>query len=144
MHLAIPWARYCQYQCVCNLLSNYFKGFKSYGHFSVRGQNLRKLSSHGHTDVGARQILDQLQMSFCNPLGYVLSISMCLQCYQNIPNCLRVIGLLFFFFFFCKLSGLFANCPGTDKFDYRACSESQPSAALSVDFLRVVHCQPAN
>ena len=78
------------------------------GIFLSGDKNLRKLSSHGHSDVGARQILDQLQMSFCNPLGYVLSISMCLQCYQNIPNCLRVIGVFFF-------GSFFANCPGSSR-----------------------------
>ena len=45
-HFVIPWARSCQCQCVCKILSKYFKRFKSYGHFSqtVRGQNLHKLS----------------------------------------------------------------------------------------------------
>ena len=45
-HFAISWARSCQYQCVCESLSNYSKRFKSYGHFSlfVRGQNVHKLS----------------------------------------------------------------------------------------------------
>ena len=57
--------------------------------------------------------------------------------YQNIPNCLRVMGI------FWKLSGdkIFANCPGTDKFDYRAHSESQPLVSLPVDFFRVVQYQ---
>ena len=30
-HLAIPWARFCQYQCVCNILSKYYTRFKSKG-----------------------------------------------------------------------------------------------------------------
>ena len=28
-HFAIPWARSCQYQCVCKILSKYSKRFKS-------------------------------------------------------------------------------------------------------------------
>ena len=39
-HFAIPWARSCQYQFVCNTLPKDSKRFKSYGHFSQtdRGQ----------------------------------------------------------------------------------------------------------
>ena len=45
-HLTIPWATSCQYQCVCKILSNYSKQFKSYRHFSRtgRGQNVHKRS----------------------------------------------------------------------------------------------------
>ena len=45
-HFAISWTRCRQYQCVCKILSNYSKRFKSYRHFSRtgRGQNLHKLS----------------------------------------------------------------------------------------------------
>ena len=52
-YFATPWARSCQYQCVCKSLSNYSKQFKNYGHFSqtVRGQNLRKLSVTGHCRI---------------------------------------------------------------------------------------------
>ena len=49
--------------------------------------------------------------------------------YQNIPNGLRVISR--------TVRGI-ANSPWTDRCDYRSHSESQPSASLSVDFLRVV------
>ena len=43
-HLTISWATSCQYQCVCKILSKYFKRFKSYRHFSRTGrrQNLHK------------------------------------------------------------------------------------------------------
>ena len=34
-HFSIFWARSCQYQCVCENCSKYFKRFKSYGHFSL-------------------------------------------------------------------------------------------------------------
>ena len=120
-------------------------------------------------------------MAFDNPLGYILSISICMQIfiiifrsvqeigpvsrfriqssakprpminvilqslgldlvninvhakvYQNILNGLRVVGI------FRELSGTSQTIRGTDKGDYRAHSESQPSASLSVDFLRVV------
>ena len=41
---SISWARSCQYQCVCKILSKYSKRFKNYRHFSRtgRGQNLHK------------------------------------------------------------------------------------------------------
>ena len=44
LHLTISWATSCQYHCVCKILSNYSKRFKSYRHFSRTGrrQNLRK------------------------------------------------------------------------------------------------------
>ena len=63
-HFAIPWARCCQYQCVCKILSKYSKLFKSHGHFlqTVRGQKLRKLSGAdtaiiGHTPKVILQLL---------------------------------------------------------------------------------------
>ena len=40
-HLAIPWARSYQYQCVCKILSKYSIWLKSYGQFS--------LTDHGRT-----------------------------------------------------------------------------------------------
>ena len=45
-HFAISWTRCRQCQCVCKILSQYSKRFKSYQHFSRtgRGQNLHKLS----------------------------------------------------------------------------------------------------
>ena len=45
-HFSIPWTRYCQYQCVCKILSKYSIRFKSYRQFSRtgRGQDLHKLS----------------------------------------------------------------------------------------------------
>ena len=45
-HFAIPWTTSGQYQCICKILSNYSKRFKSYRHFSRigRGQNLHKQS----------------------------------------------------------------------------------------------------
>ena len=51
-HFPSSWARSCQYQCVCQILSKHSNRFKSYGHFSqtVRRQNLRKLSGDGHCD----------------------------------------------------------------------------------------------
>ena len=51
--------------------------------------------------------------------------------YQSIPNGLRVVGI------FRELSGD-SRTVGTDTCDYRAHSETQPSATLSVDFLRAV------
>ena len=38
----------------------------------------------------------------------------------------------------------FANCPGMDKCDYRARTESQPSASLSVDLLRIVQLESSD
>ena len=32
-HFAIPWARFCQYQCVCKILSKYSSQFKRYVYF---------------------------------------------------------------------------------------------------------------
>lgn len=79
-HFAISWAR--SYQCVCKSLSEYFKRFMSYAHFSLNvwGQNIHKLTRE-------KKLL--------------------------------------------KLS----------QGEYRTHSESQPSASLSVDFLRDVQCE---
>ena len=79
-HFAIPWARSCQYQCVCKVLSKYSKRFKSW--MSL------------FSEFEPRQNLDQAQMSFDYLMGYIMSISMCMQnfittFYQSIPFCLR-------------------------------------------------------
>ena len=60
-HFAISWARSCQYQCLCKRLSNYSKRFKSYGHFSLLGQNLHKLSG------------DKIKCLF---IGYTLKVNL--------------------------------------------------------------------
>ena len=72
-HFAIPWARPCQYQYVCKILSKYSKLFKGHGHFFANGPGTKSS--------------------------------------QTVRG---------------------GHC------DYRAHSESHPSASLSVDFLRVV------
>ena len=67
-------------------------------------------------------ILQSLELDLVN-------INVYAKVYQNIPNSLKIVGIL-------------ADCPGTHSFtdnrDYRAHSESQPSASMSGDFLRVV------
>ena len=99
--LTISWATSCQYQSVCKILSKYSKRFKSYRHFSRIGrwQNFHKQAGDkikcliiGHTmklsvsvdflmvlQFEPRQRLGQSQMTFDNLLGYILSISMCMQ-----------------------------------------------------------------
>ena len=66
-HLAIPSVRPCHYQCVCKMLSKYSLWFKSYGQLLNFSQ------------FGPRQSLDQWKMVFDKPLGYILSISMCMR-----------------------------------------------------------------
>ena len=58
VNIAIPWARSCQYQCICKILSKYFKRFSEFEH---------------------RQNLDQSQLSFDYFMGFIVSISMCMQ-----------------------------------------------------------------
>ena len=64
-HFAIPWARSFQYQIVCKILSKYSKRFKS----------LISLFS----EFEPQQNLDQSQMSFDYLIGYIMSISLCMQ-----------------------------------------------------------------
>ena len=46
------------------------------------------------SEFGARHIFDRWWLSFCNILGYILSISMCMQKFiKNIPNSLRVVSI---------------------------------------------------
>ena len=52
-HFANPWARSCQYQCVCKTLSKYSNRFKSYGHFSQ--------TDRGQTDRGHVSQTDRVQ-----------------------------------------------------------------------------------
>ena len=56
-HFAILWARYCQYQYVCKILSKYSKRFKSYEHFC-------KLigDTQLHKRTGDTQLLQKLDL----------------------------------------------------------------------------------
>ena len=77
-HFAIPWARSCQYQCVCKILSRYFKRFKSY--ISL------------FSEYEPRQNLDGSQMSFDYLIGYIMSISMCMQNFITVFHSVQEIG----------------------------------------------------
>ena len=67
LDLAIPLFRSCQYLWVCKILSKYTKRFKGIGPFSL------------FSEFGPRQNLNLSQISFDNPIGYILSIPMCMQ-----------------------------------------------------------------
>ena len=82
-HFAIPWARSCRYQCVCKILSKYSKRFKS------------KISLFSKFEP--RQNLDQSQMSFVYLMGYIMSISMCMQNFITIFHSVQEIGLFSLF-----------------------------------------------
>ena len=77
-HFAIPRARSCQYQCVCKTLSKYSKRFK----------NQISLFS----EFEPRQNLDQSQVSFDYHMGYIMSISMCMQKFITIFHSVQDIG----------------------------------------------------
>ena len=83
-HLAITLSRSCQCQCVCKLYSKYSKKFKRQGQLHF-------------LEFGPRQSLDQWQMVFDNPLGYILSISICMQNSITIFHSVQEIGLFSLF-----------------------------------------------
>ena len=82
-HFAIPWARSCQYQCACKILSKYSKRFKS--------------SISLFSEFEPRQNLDQSQLSFDYLMGYIMSISMCMQNFITIFHSVQGIGLFSLF-----------------------------------------------
>ena len=123
----MPWARSFQYQRVCKILSKHSKQIMSYGHFSqtVWGQNLHhKLSGDGHifkiwSSAKPRPMLNAILQSHGLDLVNInINVS------AKFSQTVRGQNLR-------KLSG-------DGLSDYRADSKSQPSASLSVDFLRVV------
>ena len=81
-HLAIPWARSCQYQCVYKILSKYSERFKSYGRFSQTDQGYTTSQiDQGRTH---RVIIAHLQLlcwstfsGSCNLLAICTSIIRC-------------------------------------------------------------------
>ena len=80
-HLTIPWARSCQYQCVCNISSQYSTQVKRLGHFHI----FRIWSSAKPWQM-TNVILQSLGIDHVN-------INVCIFFYQNIPKCLRVMGI---------------------------------------------------
>ena len=76
-HLAIPLSSSREWQCLCIILSKYSKSFKRYGQF------------HCFSEFEPRQRLGQSQMIFDNFLGYILSISMCMQSFITIVRLVR-------------------------------------------------------
>ena len=64
-HFAIPWVRSCQYQCVAKLYQNILNGLK--------------VKNSLFSEFEPRQNLDQSQMLFDYLMGYIMSISMCVQ-----------------------------------------------------------------
>ena len=78
-HFAIPSARSCQYQCVCKILSKYSKRFKS-------------LILLFFLEFELRQNLDQSHMSFDYLMGYIMSMSMCMQNFITIFHSVQGIG----------------------------------------------------
>ena len=109
----IPWARSCQYQYVCKLLSIYSKRFTSYRHFSrtVQGQNLHKQAGDKHffriwRSAKPRPMINVISQSCWLD---VVNINVYAKVYQNIPNGFRVIDI------FRELSGdeIFTNRPVT-------------------------------
>ena len=77
-HFSISWARSCQYQCVCKILSKYSKRIKS--------------SVSLFSEFEPRQNLDRSQMSFDYLMGYIMSISMCMQNFITIFHSIQEIG----------------------------------------------------
>ena len=76
-HLASPLSSSRQWQCLCTILSKYSKSFKRKDQFHCF-QNLN---------------LGQSQMTFDNLLGYILSISMCMQSFITIDHSVRPFSL---------------------------------------------------
>ena len=130
-HFAIPWARSCQYQCVCKSLSKYSTQFKRKGHFHF---------FRIWTSATPRPIPNDIWQS----LGlHLVNINAYANFYQNIQNGLRVIDI------FHEQAGvkIFTNTPASKSSQtvwwqnqmldlYRALYEIQ--LQVSVDFLRVV------
>ena len=108
-HLTIPWARSCQYQCVCKISSQNSTQFKRWGHF----QNL--VLSKDSTDD---------KCHFAIPWARSCQYQCVWKIHQNIPNALRVMGI---FSPVTKSSQTVRPLSPTDKYDYRAHSEIQPS-----------------
>ena len=76
-HFAIPWARSFQHQIVCKILSKHSNGLRVVSLFS---------------EFEPRQKLNQSQMSFDNLMGFILSISMCMQNFITIFHSVQEIG----------------------------------------------------
>ena len=68
----------CEKKCVCKILSKYSKRLKSY--ISL------------FSEFEPRQNLDQSQMSFDYLMGYIMSISMCMQNFITIFHPVQEIG----------------------------------------------------
>ena len=77
-HFANPWARSFQHQIVYKILSKYSKRFKS--------------SVSLFSEFEPRQNLDQSKMSFDYLMGYIMSISMCMQNFITIFHSVQEIG----------------------------------------------------
>ena len=73
-HLTIPWARSGQYQCVRKKL-----------HHNIPLSS-RDGSIFTFSEFGPQHSLDWWQISFCNPMGQILSISTCLQNFNKISQ----------------------------------------------------------
>ena len=120
------------YNPLCYILSisMYMQNFITTFH-SV--QEIEPFSLFQNLELGKASTADMINV-ILQSLGLdLVNINVHAQVHQTIPNDLRA---------FLRTVQGFANCPGTGKCDYRTHSESQPSASLSVDFLRVVQfCQ---
>ena len=53
---AIPWARSCQYQCACKIISKYSKRFNSYGHVHTQLHKLTREKQLKSSEFGPRHI----------------------------------------------------------------------------------------
>ena len=85
-HLTISWAR------LHLVNTNVYAKFHHNIPLSSRDKAIFTFS-----EFGVRQNLDQSQMSFDNPMGYILSILMCMQNFITIFHSVQEIGLLSLF-----------------------------------------------
>ena len=104
---AISWARSFQYQCLRKKSINIFHSVQEIRPFSLfQNLALSKASTDNKchfaivslfSEFEPRQKLNQSQMSFDNLMGYILSISMCMQNFITIFHLVQVIGPLSLF-----------------------------------------------
>ena len=107
-HFAIPLARFCQYQCVRKILSNYSKSFNSYGHFSQIDQKRDTQGDYrAHVTIcgwlGRAMVLGSFQCRGVLLLSHMVG--------QGPAVLAAGAGRVFFFFFFFFFSSRLSYLP---------------------------------